>query len=146
MVTVERARQENLRPYIKVYDAQDIVNWSTRKIGAVSVLNRITLREDCEQDNGLLSVDLTIQYRVLSLDDEGYYCQYVFDLCGDTCSAIQRKDNTIYSTDANGKKLTKLPFVFSGSEINDYNIDPAPMEELCDVNISHYINNQENEE
>jgi hypothetical protein len=145
-VTVERARIENLRPYIKVYDAQDIVNWSTRKIGAVSILKTITLREDCERDNGLLSVDLTVQYRVLHIDEEGFYCQYIFDLCGDTGSVIQRDKKPVYPTDANGNKLTKLPFVFIGSENNDYNVDPAPMEDLCDVNISHYINSADNEE
>ena len=143
-VTVKRAREENLRPYIKVYDAQDIVNWVTKKVGALSILKTIILREECEEESSLLSVDTTEQYRVLTIED-GYYCQYIYDLCGDN-SVQRRYENPIHPLDANGNKLTKLPFVFIGSENNDYNVDPAPMEDLCDVNISHYINSADNEE
>jgi hypothetical protein len=144
-VTVERARRENLRPYSRVYEAKNIVNWITRKHGAISKLKTIVLTEECDDYIDMLSIETVEQYRVLHLDDEGYYCQYIFRLC-DRNKKLEQMGEAVYPTDANGSRLTEIPFAFIGSESNDYNVDPSPIEDLANVNISHYQNSADNEE
>ena len=142
-ITVARARQENLQPYCIQYDAKNIVNWITERHGAITILKTIVLQEEIEQFLDILQTETIQQYRVLYIDDEGYYSQYVYQV-DDQLKVTDVE--IIEPRDANGNRLNFIPFVFVGSENNDYTIDDSPVYDLSNVNLSHYRNSADNEE
>ena len=142
-ITIERARRENLQPYSIVYDAKNIVNWLTERVGAITKLKTIVLAEQVESITSIFTSEMISQFRVLHLDDDGLYVQYVYQI--DEQNRITEPE-TIYPLDANGNRLTEIPFVFVGSENNDYTVDESPIYDLSNVNLSHYRNSADNEE
>ena len=142
-ITIDRARRENLQAYSVVYEAKNIVNWLTQRIGAITKLKTIVLAEEVESITSIFSSEVVAQFRVLHLDDDGLYVQYVYkiDEKGDINEGEQ-----IIPLDANGNRLTEIPFTFVGSENNDYSVDEAPLYDLSNVNLSHYRNSADNEE
>ena len=142
-ITKARAQSENLRPYAVVYEAQSIVNWITGRFGAITKLTTIVLTEEIERYSENFSTDTIKQYRVLMLDDDGLYCQKVFEIASnDTVNFVE----TVEPRDANGSRLNYIPFTFVGSENNDYRVDEAPMYDLSSTNLSHYRSSADNEE
>ena len=123
-ITIDRARRENLQAYSVVYEAKNIVNWLTERVGAVTKLKTIVLAEEVESITSIFSSEVVAQFRVLHLDDDGLYVQYVYkiDEKGDINEGEQ-----IIPLDANGNRLTEIPFTFVGSENNDYSVDEAPL-------------------
>lgn len=142
-ITVERARRENLQPYSIVYDAKNIVNWLTERVGAITKLKTIVLAEQVESITSIFTSEMISQFRVLHLDNDGLYVQYVYQI--DEQNRISEPE-TIIPLDANGNRLTEIPFVFVGSENNDYTVDESPIYDLSNVNLSHYRNSADNEE
>lgn len=134
-------------PYILNYNAQDIINWRTRRIGSVNKLVMVVLREkvDLSETDTLTSayyenVDC-YQYRALMLDMEGYYYQRVYSL--NEKDWIAGED--VYPKQ-NGQRMKELPFYFYGSKNNDFTVDPAPLLSIVDLNIGHYRNSADSEE
>lgn len=129
-------------PRIQKYEAQDIINWRTKRIGSVTKVVMIVLREHyeppAEDEVDMFSHECEYQYRVLYLNDAGNYSQKLY-----------REDNTIIDYGeirANGRTLDYIPFFFFGSEENDYSVDNAPLYDLAVCNIAHYRNSADNEE
>lgn len=140
-------RNNGARPYMVGYTAQNIINWRVRKVGAVNKLCMVVLREQQETLNGYYQSDIADSYRVLWLDDDGYYNQATFnvvELDGDKSETQNQKE--FQPTDANGQRLTEIPFRFIGSKDNDYTIDQPPLYDISCINLSHYQNSADNEE
>lgn len=141
-------RQNGTRAYIVSYTAQNIINWRTRKFGAVNKISLIVLREQNETLNTFYASELNDTYRVLWLDEDGYYNQAVMNL---VTSDKTKKLEVIPETesqprDANGNRFTEIPFVFVGSKNNDYRIDDAPLYDISEVNLAHYRDSADNKE
>jgi hypothetical protein len=138
-----------LRPIIRTYEPEDIINWRTMRIGARSVPCLIVLAEvyDVIGSDGF-SVTKCKQWRVLQLTSIG---------AGNIgCVASIYRENedkskrdvveTFIVRDASGVPLQQIPFVTIGSCNNDLGVDDAPMLDLADMNIAHYCNSADNEE
>lgn len=148
-VTLSQRQQGDIRPYIIRYEAQDIINWRVKKIGAVNKLCLVVLRERNENQDEFYNTELYDNYRVLWLDDEGYYNVATMNLRSDKNGDLEvNTENTaeFQPRDASGQLLTEIPFKFVGSKDNDYTIDEPPMYDLSNVNLSHYRNSADNEE
>lgn len=79
VVTVYDAKMKGIRPYARYYPAESIVNWKYRDVNGVSQLSLVVLLEMVDSETGdEFSHDLVPQYRVLALDDSGYYHVRVF--------------------------------------------------------------------
>lgn len=142
-VTIERARNENLQPYTVVYETKAIVNWLTERQGSQVKLKTIVLSEEVESITSIFTTETIQQFRVLHLDENNQYVQYVYQIDDQENLTDQE---TIYPTDANGNRLNEIPFTFVGSENNDYSVDEPPLYDLTNVNLSHYRNSADNEE
>jgi hypothetical protein len=142
-----RDRLNGVRPYMASYTAQNIINWRARKYGAINKLCLVVLREQQEVLNGLYQANLTDLYRVLWLDDEGYYNQATFNVTQNTKGKYEVSNEMEYQPrDANGNRFTEIPFRFIGSKDNDYTIDQPPLYDISEINLSHYRNSADNEE
>lgn len=124
------------RPVIKVYRAEDIINW--RQVNGLLTL--VVLKETAEEPDGF-GFNAIEQYRELALEDGGFVCR------------IHRKTNSGWSvTDAQAKlpsanqRFDFLPFTFVGSQDNGPDIDEAPLYDLSQVNIAHFRNSADYED
>lgn len=115
-ISVADKAAANLRPTLKHYQREDIVDWSYRVIGGVKKLNMLVLREVTIQDEdpetitaGGATKTRTTSYLVLGIDREGHYFQRRFINDGKTDGGTTSE--TVYPL-ANGAKLTEVPFVF----------------------------------
>lgn len=142
-VTAEQLENEGIRPTITGYGPTQIINWRTRKRGAISVLSMVVLEEPYVESDDGFEVKLGTQWRVLLLSaDDVYSCE------------IWRKDaarsffrfNATTPLDASGKPFRDIPFCFLGAENNDSEVDAPPMFDLADINMGHYRNSADHEE
>lgn len=128
VVTLAQAQLMGSRPYLTFFEAESIINWRTVKGNPVMVVleeeeyiykNEFEFSEECV-------------YRVLDLDEQGYYRQRIFrrnDKKLDEFDLIQE----IYPL-MNGNKITEIPFYFLGDAEH-----LPPLIDLVDLNISHYM-------
>lgn len=124
-------------PYLVSYQAEDIRDWRMRQINGRWVLDYVLLVEEVPDDNSLvdfLITDTKLQYRVLRLDENGYYEVRVYDSDVNLVSA----NYAVYYPKVRGERLRYIPFVF----FNPYDLTPdvvkPPILDIATLNISHY--------
>jgi hypothetical protein len=124
-----------LAPRMFAFPAEAIDNWDTDYINGVEVLTMVKIRKQVRIDipNDPFMHKYHIAYLVLQLDQDGYYMQSTIDQDGQYIVAP-------FYPMAAGKKLTKIPFTFIGSENNDSNVDSCPLESIVELNIGHLRN------
>lgn len=128
----------HIQPTITAYDATDVINWRTERVGAKTYLTLVVLRELYDkQDDGFV-IDRKEQWRVLRLTD-GLYTQQLYREGLAISSPVQ-------PTDASGTPFDFIPFTFVGAENNDAEIDHPPMLDLAQINVAHYRNSADYEE
>lgn len=132
-LTLAQAQDLGMRPYMRLYDAEAIINWKTQRIAGVEMLVLVVLEEEYEVQEDEFEYECKTQYRVLDLP-EGIYRQRVF-----------RKDEknnwvvveTIFPL-SQGNPIARIPFEFFGVRDNTPCVDKPPLLDLVDVNLSHY--------
>lgn len=132
-LTVAQAQSLGMRPYMRLYDAECIVNWKTQRIAGAEVLTMVVLEEKYEVEEDEFKSECEEQYRVLDLP-EGIYRQRIF-----------RKNNkgdwiVVYEIypQSQGRPIARIPFEFFGVRDNTPCVDKPPLLDLVDVNLSHY--------
>ena len=132
-MTLAQAQSLGMRPYMRMYDAESIINWRTDRISGVDMLTLVVLEEEYEVYDDEFSYDCKPQWRVLDLL-EGIYRQRVFrkNEKGDFYV-----ENEIFPS-SQGKAIARIPFEFFGVRDNRPCVDKPPLLDLVDVNISHY--------
>lgn len=143
-LTVAQIKTQNYKAKILYYAAENIINWCTRVINSVEMLDLVVLKE-CEYvcDDDIFNRIKKIVYRVLLLDDNGIYRQQIWE-CGDDNDYSIRVD--IIPVDVTGQPFNFIPFTFVGSYDNTPEINKAPMEDLASVDIALYRNSADFEE
>jgi len=132
---------EDLKARIIMYKAENIINWEIKRINNKSVIQWIVLYEPTLEhpENDPFEWELVDKYRLLALDDEGFYYQALYDENLDIVDVV-------YPTDINGQGITEVPFCFVGAADNNEDIDKAPLYDIANVNVGHYRNSADFEE
>jgi hypothetical protein len=119
---------------IRPYAAESIINWNYVDAGNEYRLSLLVLKEDVDElgEDGFEWIP-KCQYRVLFLNQEGYYSQVI-----NNDEHKQIEGSLIVPTDYNGNPLTEIPFTFIGSENNDVWVDSIPLYDMAVVNLGHY--------
>jgi hypothetical protein len=132
----EQISQLGLKATIKLYTAENIINWKTTVINGESVLSLVNLMETYELEHDVYSQETEKQFRVLKLVD-GIYTQELY-----------RDDILIESFQprANGSTLKYIPIVIAGTYSNDPAVDDAALYDIAEINIGHYRNSADYEE
>lgn len=140
-VTVAQAEEMNVRATIVAYKAENILDWDCKKINAALVLSFVKLQESYmkRSSENIFKVEEVNVYRVLILNDED---NFEVRLYNDKEEII----SSYVPTDKNGMPFKRIPFFFIGSVNNRPNVDPAPLQEISEVNLAHYRNSAEFEE
>lgn len=131
--SLAQAETMNIRPYLTMYQAESIINWKLARVNNVLKPVLIVLEESYEVPVDEWTSTVETQIRELSVT-EGFYRQRVFRDFGAGYVVV---DETIPMS--NGKALTDIPFVFFGSESNSADVQPSPISDIVDINLSHYV-------
>jgi len=138
-LTKAKVKARGLQANILCYTASRILNWRTTVIDGIKKLSLVVLAEDVEKiDADGFSSDKVTHYRVLKLEN-GVYIQEMWD-------EDQEIISTMTPTKFSGGTWDEIPFTFVGSENNDEPVDEAPLYDIAEINISHYMNSADYEE
>lgn len=132
-ITLAQAQTLGMRPYMRMYDAEAIINWRTDRIQGVDMLTLVVLEEEYEIYEDEFKAECKTQWRVLDLP-EGNYRQRVF-------RKNEKGDFYVESElfpQSQGRPIARIPFEFFGVRDNRPNVDKPPLLDLVDVNLSHY--------
>lgn len=140
----------NIRPYVRMYKAETIINWRTRVVNNQTVTSLVVLREDLEvPDTGGFKFKLIPQYRVLYLDETGKYNQDIYqdldtNVLLKTVGGLTRIDHI--TPLVNNKPLDYIPFYPITDKGITWDLTNATLLPLAETNLSHYLNsaNREN--
>lgn len=131
-----------IRPVFVLYQAEAVINWHTFKRGSRELLDLVVLQELENRSVGLFGEKAFTNFRVLRLIDNEYTVE-IWKV--DEQNTLVSVD-TFTPTDGAGKPFNEIPFTFIGAENNDPDIDPAPMYDLCELNIAHFRNSADYED
>lgn len=140
-----QAQTANIKPFLKAYRAESIINYRTITVAGRSMLSLVVLMEEIDVYTDEFSSEPAKQYRVLKLNDDGVYIQQLYNQDGEILVDEQGETDVI-PRDAAGNVWREIPFVFIGAMNNDPVPDKSPLYDLAEINISHYRNSADYEE
>jgi hypothetical protein len=128
-LTLAQAQALGSRPYLAHFDAMSIINWRQEK----KRFTQVVLEEREYIDKSEFEQEAVCVYRVLDLDDAGYYRQRKFVKSDKQAGDFTQEGDDIYPL-KNGVKLSEIPFYVIGQAER-----LPPLIDLVDLNISHYM-------
>ena len=131
-LTLAVAEKQGLRPMIKLYPAESIINWKFGRVANSWVLTMVVLKECVAVPKDEFEDDYEDHFRVLDLDN-GSYRQRLFRKKKD--QADEQIGGDIYPT-MNGKALDYIPFLIVGADGMGDTIDEPPLIDLVDANLA----------
>ena len=132
---------EEARPYLSPYVAENILNWRVERMGGRSVMTMVALAESGHISDPSDPYKLTDQHRirVLSLD-EGTYTVRVYVKANDSTGGNRERyilvDESIPTVA--GQTLDYIPFIVINANTVGLDTDRPPLLDLVDVNIHHW--------
>ena len=128
--TQSEVEEKGIRPIVTMYTNENILNWDSRRVGAVSKLSYVLLSEGERKR------------RVLLLDEGNLYAQEVW-------AKDKERDWELVERfeprNGSGARLNYIPFIRAGSLNNTIDIDTIPLIDIAHVNIGQYRNNADSE-
>ena len=125
----------NIRPYVKLYTSESIINWRYETINNIKTTTLIVLQES-EEVWSEFDFETQNIYRVLRLKD-GIYTQQIYRESDDKKSFYSNEDD-FYIPLMNGKALSYIPFI----SITPENLTLTPTKpaiyDLAKLNISYF--------
>lgn len=137
--TREDDLKNNLRSNLSIYKTESIINWKTLRVGGATILTMVVLVESVDVEEDDFKTETEKQYRVLALDEQGYYYQEIYD-------AELKPQGAIYPKKKDGSNWTLIPFWFVGAEDNTVSVDEPQLYGMAKVNLAHYRNSADYEE
>jgi hypothetical protein len=143
-VSGEAAPAGKDRPYWAGYRAEDIISWRTSRQGGDEVLTRVVLSEELELEKpeDPFVIECETVYRVLELVD-GIYTQTTYRKNKKSGKYAEAPlpgsgNEAIHQPTRRGTPLDFIPFIFLSPMALTPDVAKPPLEDLVDVNISHY--------
>ncbi len=136
LVTAGQAAGANQRPFLRLFRAEDIIDWREGQRHNATVLTQVRLAESVavgDPEDEFASLDLP-QIRVLDLDGEGLYRQRLYRKIDDDWRQAGQDIQPLM----NGRRMSFIPFVFLGPKDTRPAVDKPPLLDLVNVNLSHY--------
>ncbi|MCP4336486.1 MAG: DUF4055 domain-containing protein [Mycoplasma sp.] len=136
--------ESGLRPYAQIYNAENILNWRENKVNNKYQTTFVTLYE-CEyvQGENEFDNDKIDRVRVLDFDPLGHYRQRVFERREINTAGTSATGWELISTitpKMNGEPLREIPFIMATEDGTTWSMSNSVVNDLADVNISHYRN------
>jgi hypothetical protein len=134
-VTVGIAQALRLRPYLRCYMAESIVDWRVGDVAGGQGLTMVKLMEQIEVPSGEFSTASVLQYRVLDLFEGAYRVRLYRKDKGDQWFLLEE-----YFPQMNGAAIPFIPFVIANVSKVGAKPEKSPILDMVDVNLAHYRN------
>lgn len=136
------------KPVIDFIEAENIITWSELPYGKVDDFGRniesITVRTfTCVTKNDGISIDFVATISQFKLDTQG---DAWLRSMRETIGGNYTNFGAWQPIRVAGKPIKHVPVFMQGSERNILAIQPPPLEELAELNISHFINSADYQE
>lgn len=129
------AETRGLRPSLRKYGPEHIINWRYGKVSNAKTLTMVVLQEEAQIAKSEFEFDEENRYRVLDLDENGQYRQRVYRI--DDKGRDELVEGPIYPQ-MFGRALDFIPFYIIGTNGMALECDEPPLIDLIDANIAHY--------
>lgn len=133
VVTEAQAQAQRLRPYMRLYMTESILNWKVED----GILVMVVLEECIDEAEDEFTSKDKKQWRVLDLTAEGYRQRIFQKKEADGKDEIVQIGDDIFPV-MGGQYMSYIPFIFSGVRDMSPGVDLPPLLDLVDVNLSHY--------
>lgn len=133
-ISVAAAEQMGLRPALKLYPAESIINWKHRRINNRHMLSEVRLEECVREPDGEWDEKDVKQWRVLDLDEANQYRVRVYRREKDVDVLVEGPFYPLMR----GEKLDFIPFAIVGIDGIESPLDEPPFIDLIDKNLAHY--------
>lgn len=129
------APKDGGEPYFSGYETEDIIDWATVRDGSLEKLQYVVLREVVRNRMPFRTQgnELAETYRVLFIDDDGYYKQR-FYANGDIMSEDFEETVPLLQ----GRPMTEIPFLIVSPYDFGFDIEKPPLLDIALLNLSHY--------
>jgi len=132
-----QAERMNIRPYLTVYSAENIINWRIERVDNAQKPVMVALHETEELIKDGFERESVDQIRVLALEEEGYIQRiYRYD---DQIKDWIQVDEIIPLI--NGQRMNFIPFLVYGPSGQGFKTCKPILKDLADLNLSHYRSN-----
>ncbi len=130
-------------PYLAIYAAENIVNWSVTRTEGRQVLTRVVLCENVEEPDPAdpFSTTSVEQYRVIELVDgvvQHQLWRQLADSGGKTAGQWAPFGPPVVPT-RRGEPLDFIPWVFCNPNGITPDVEDPPLLDLSDINLSAYV-------
>lgn len=129
-----KATTKHLKPAIKLYEPEQIINWRTQVINGQKKLSLVVIKESYVKSDDGFRAEYGEQLLVLRLTD-GMATSQLYRSSG-TGFVPHTEESPIL--DHAQKPFDTIPFSFIGADDNDETIDDAPLYDLAMLNLAHY--------
>jgi len=106
-----QAEKKNIRPYLSYYNAESIINWKFKIVDGVKKLSLVVLKEEVDRAEDQFSHKKTPQYRVLSLDNNGYYTIQLYSYAKNDMGDEIIEPGDVLPFTINGERIDFIPFI-----------------------------------
>jgi hypothetical protein len=134
-ITKAAATALRLRPKLALYAAESITNWREQEPGKPGQYAMVTLSEEHPIPDDRFSHKTEKRYRVLDLDDAGFYRQQLWRI--NEKGEDEQVGADIYPL-MNGQKLTYVPFKTYGADGEETEVDDPALIDLIEANVALY--------
>lgn len=122
------------RAYAAMYLTEDIINWRLSYENGNTAVKSVLLREEYYSDEeDEFPSEIDTQYRLLKINEDGYYEQQIIRDNGDGEQVVSRFEPIMQ-----GERMTEIPFYFFGITDNTPTPEKPPLIDLVNINLSHY--------
>jgi len=128
------AEKKGIRPYITYYPAEQIINKIYDNSQGFSRLKLVVLKEKVNEYKDEFILENKERYRVLAINDEGFYEQRIWTPVYDEKGDIVDIGVKVAPVTINGEQIRYIPFVFFPTDI----AEKPPLYDLAMMNIHHY--------
>lgn len=139
---VDAKTEENRKPFITSYTAENILDWTMDDINGEHQLARVVLREIYyDRSEPWQPYQYRARFRVLSLAD-GVYRQFIYEGEAGAMSRmpdIDAEPDYVITPTVRGDTLDYIPFVCVGPFTNHPDVAKPPMLDIVTLNLSHYL-------
>lgn len=131
----------NIRPTMRIYQAEQIINWRTKHLNNKTVLQLVVLQEDADISVDEFENKTEPRWRVLDLVPGATVGSFKYRVrvfrWNDSTNTEEQIGNDVFPM-MNRAPMDFIPFQFMGTDDIGPEVDDPPLIDLINVNLSHY--------
>ena len=136
-MTIADAQALNVRPYMSVIKAEQMINWRQRRVNNKYQLSMVTIQEEHSVPIDEFEDKEVTRYRVLDLDENDVYRVRIFEVQEKNRQSTDVELERFYPT-MNGAMMNYIPLYIIGPDDITPDIDTPMLIDLADLCVSHY--------